>query len=70
MDDVYDMYYDNKLSTEIVDLLAESDLMSDEIFNKKVSRVMNLESLYKKFPNAGPEGNPGYVFPPDLEKNF
>ena len=50
MDDMYDMYQDNKLQVDIVDLLAESDFMSEEVFNKKVSKVMSLESLQRRFP--------------------
>jgi hypothetical protein len=47
MDEVYDMYHTNQLSTEIVDLLAESEFMSEEVFNKKVSRVYSVDSLHK-----------------------
>jgi hypothetical protein len=70
MDEVYDMYYENKLSTEIVDLLAESEFMSEEVFNKKVSRVLTLDHLARRYPSTGPDGNPQHIFPPDLEKNF
>jgi hypothetical protein len=70
MDDMYDMFLDNKLQVDIVDLLAESDFMSEEVFNKKVSKVMSIDTLHKRFPATGPYGNPSYVFPPELEKNF
>ena len=65
MDEVYDMYFQNQLSTEIVDLLAESEFMSEEVFNKKLSRVLTLDSLWKRFPKeGGPDGyQPAYSFP-------
>lgn len=69
MDDMYDMYQENRLQVDIVDLLAESDFMSEEVFNKKVSKVMSLESLLRRFPNNLQTGE-NYQFPPDLEKNF
>jgi hypothetical protein len=50
MDDMYDMYQENRLQVDIVDLLTESDFMSEEVFNKKVSKVMSLESLQRRFP--------------------
>jgi len=54
---------------DIVDLLAESDFMSEEVFNKKVSKVMSLESLQRRFPKDQISGE-NYQFPPELEKNF
>jgi len=53
-----------------VDLLAESEFMSEEVFNKKVSRVLTLDHLARRYPSTGPDGNPEHIFPPDLEKNF
>ena len=67
MDDVYDMYFQNQLSTEIVDLLAESEFMSEEVFNKKVSRIFSLQSLTDRYPQAD---NPVYAFPVDLQKHL
>jgi hypothetical protein len=49
MDEVYDLFRDNMLSTDIVDLLAESEFMSDEVYNKKFSKIYRLDSLYKRF---------------------
>ena len=65
MDEVYDMYAWSQLSTEIVDLLAESEFMSEEVFNKKVSRFFSLESLYRQFPKVDENGNenPVHIFP-------
>lgn len=65
MDEVYDMYAWSQLSTEIVDLLAESEFMSEEVFNKKVSRFFSLESLYRQFPKVDENGNenPAHIFP-------
>lgn len=63
MDEVYDMYFENQLSTEIVDLLAESEFMSEEVFNKKLTRVFNIDALYKRFPKDGSEGSTAYSFP-------
>lgn len=41
--------------------------MSEEVFNKKLTRIFSLDSLAKKFPS---EENPAHSFPADLEKNF
>ena len=65
MDEVYDLYFQNQLTTEIVDLLAETELLSEEVFNKKVSRVYTMENLEKRYSHVG-----GYCFPCDLEKHF
>ena len=48
-------------------MLAESEFMSEEVFNKKLTRIFSLDSLAKKFPS---EENPAHSFPADLEKNF
>eukprot|EP00347_Sterkiella_histriomuscorum_P011805 403371031 len=65
MDDVFDLYFQNQLSTEIVDLLAQNELLSEEVFNKKVKRVYSLDSFNQKY-----NYNEQFTFPPDLEKNF
>ena len=67
MDEVYDMYFQNQLSTEIVDLLAESEFMSEEVFNKKVTRLMSLETLSRRFPEAV---NPAHAFPPGVREEL
>jgi hypothetical protein len=33
-----------------VDLLAESEFMSEEVFNKKLTRMFSLDSLTRRFP--------------------
>jgi hypothetical protein len=66
MDEVYNIFRDNMLSTDIVELLAASDFMSEEVYNKKFSRIYKLDDLAKRFPKAM---NPAFSFPPELEKN-
>lgn len=46
-------------------MLAQNELLSEEVFNKKVKRVYSLENLQQKYNFEGK-----FVFPPDLEKNF
>lgn len=53
-----------------MDLLAESEIMSEEVFNKKLTRMFTLKDLDMRFPKDGPEGNPAWSLPPDLEKNI
>lgn len=66
MDEVYNIFRDNMLSTDIVELLAASDFMSQEVYNKKFSRIYKLDDLAKRFPK---DMNPAFAFPPELEKN-
>jgi hypothetical protein len=66
MDEVYDLFQDNMLSTDIVDLLAASEFMSEEVYNKKFSKVYRLDDLAQRFPRSE---NPAHAFPPELEKN-
>jgi hypothetical protein len=66
MDEVYDLFQDNMLSTDIVDLLAASEFMSEEVYNKKFSKVYRLDDLAQRFPRSE---NPAHTFPPELDKN-
>jgi hypothetical protein len=66
MDEVYDLFQDNMLSTDIVDLLAASEFMSEEVYNKKFSKFYRLDDLALRFPRSD---NPAHSFPPELEKN-
>lgn len=66
MDEVYDLFQDNMLSTDIVDLLAASEFMSEEVYNKKFSKIYRLDDLARRFPRSE---NPAHTFPPELEKN-
>jgi hypothetical protein len=68
MDEVYDLdlFQDNMLRTNVVDLLAASEFMSEEVYNKKFSKVYRLDDLARRFPLSE---NPGFCFPNELEKN-
>ena len=44
--------------------------MSEEVFNKKLTRMFTLKDLDMRFPKDGPDGNPAWTLPADLEKNI
>ncbi len=66
MDEVYDIFQNSMLSNDIVDILAASDFMAEEVYNKKFSKIYKLDDLAKRFPKSN---NAAFSFPPELERN-
>mmetsp|Transcript_21103 Transcript_21103/g.20275 ORF Transcript_21103/g.20275 Transcript_21103/m.20275 type:complete len:118 (+) Transcript_21103:879-1232(+) len=65
MDDVYDLYFSNDFTSEIIDSLSQNCMVSQEIVGKKIKKTYSLNDMNVKY-----NSDSQFSFPPDLEQNI